>query len=84
MNNCNHMCRQGRDCNCVANEEYASSTEGPKINASTGFPPMPITPEGDEWEEIDDDYEWGFVEVLCGVGALVLICMLICFYWGTK
>ena len=45
---------------------------------------MPITPEGDEWEEIDDDYEWGFVEVLCGVGALVMICMLICFYWGTK
>jgi hypothetical protein len=46
--------------------------------------PMPITPEGDDWEEIDDDYELGFVEVLCGVGALVLICMLIGFYWGTK
>lgn len=38
MNNCNHNCNQGRTCDCVANEEYASSTEGPKIQ---GGPEMP-------------------------------------------
>lgn len=26
---CNHNCNQGRACDCVANEEYASSTVAP-------------------------------------------------------
>lgn len=28
---CNHTCQQGRTCDCVENELYASSTESPRI-----------------------------------------------------
>ena len=33
MNACNQNCQQGRTCDCTHNEEYASSTEGPKIHS---------------------------------------------------
>ncbi len=29
---CNHNCNQGRTCDCVANEEYASSTQAPTLH----------------------------------------------------
>ena len=38
MNACNQICNQGRTCDCVANEEYASNTEGPKIQGGPELP----------------------------------------------
>ena len=76
---CNQTCNQGRTCDCVANDEYASSTQVP------GNPAMqrgPLTEreitmiEPDHWSWIGDIAKSFLAVLACAVvGVLVLIAL---------